>query len=68
MPYMFFREAYSAQLLAYYSEADVAAMVIQYTEPQWILLMCAMFVIGTVVGGLIGSKLLKRHVRKAKIA
>ena len=68
VPYMFFREAYSQQLLAYYSEADVAAMVAQYTEPQWILLMCAMFVVGTIVGGLIGSKLLNRHVRKAKIA
>lgn len=68
VPYLFFREAYSQQLLAYYSEADVAAMVAQYTEPQWILLMCAMFVVGTIVGGLIGSKLLNRHVRKAKIA
>ena len=68
VPYMFFRETYSQQLLAYYSEADVAAMVAQYTEPQWILLMCAMFIAGTIVGGIIGSKLLNRHVRKAKIA
>lgn len=68
VPYLFFREAYSQQLLAYYSEADVAAMVAQYTEPQWILLMCAMFAVGTIVGGLIGARLLARHVRKAKIA
>lgn len=68
IPYMFFRESYSQQLLAYYSAEDVAAMVSQYTEPQWIALMCAMFVAGTIAGGLIGSKLLNRHVRKAKIA
>ena len=43
-------------------------MVAQYTELPWILLMMAMFVAGTVVGGLIGSKFLKKHVRKAKIA
>lgn len=43
-------------------------MVAQYTELPWILLMMAMFATGTIVGGLIGSKFLKKHVRKAKIA
>lgn len=68
MPYLLFREAYMEQLGTYYNAADVAAMVAQYTEFPWILLMMAMFVAGTVVGGLIGSKFLKKHVRKAKIA
>lgn len=68
MPYMLFREAYMEQLGTYYNAADVAAMVAQYTELPWILLMMAMFVAGTVVGGLIGSRFLKKHVRKAKIA
>ncbi|BAK44727.1 MptD family putative ECF transporter S component [Eggerthella sp. YY7918] len=68
MPYLLFREAYMEQLGTYYDAADVAAMVAQYTELPWILLMMAMFVAGTVVGGLIGSKFLKKHVRKAKIA
>lgn len=68
MPYMLFRDAYMEQLGAYYSAADVAAMVSQYTELPWILLMFAMFAVGTIVGGLIGSKFLKKHVRKAKIA
>ncbi len=68
MPYMLFREAYMEQLGTYYEAADVAAMVAQYTELPWILLMMAMFVAGTLVGGLIGSKFLKKHVRKAKIA
>lgn len=68
MPYMLFREAYMEQLGTYYNAADVAAMVAQYTELPWILLMMAMFVVGTVVGGLVGSRFLKKHVRKAKIA
>lgn len=68
MPYMLFREAYMEQLGTYYNAADVAAMVAQYTELPWILLMMAMFVAGTIIGGLIGSRFLKKHVRKAKIA
>lgn len=68
MPYLLFRDAYMEQLGTYYGAADVAAMVAQYTELPWILLMMAMFATGTIVGGLIGSKFLKKHVRKAKIA
>lgn len=68
IPYLLFREAYMEQLGAYYEASDIAAMVAQYTELPWILLMMTMFVIGTVVGGLVGSKFLKKHVRKAKIA
>lgn len=30
--------------------------------------MCALFAVGTIVGGLVGSRLLTRHVRKAKIS
>lgn len=67
-PYLLFRDAYMEQLGAYYSAADVAAMVAQYTELPWILLMLAMFAVGTAVGGVIGAKFLKKHVRKAKIA
>ena len=43
-------------------------MVAQYTELPWIALMLAQFAVGTAVGGLIGTRLLKKHVRKAKIA
>lgn len=68
MPYLLFRDAYMEQLGAYYSAVDVAAMVAQYTELPWILLMLAMFAVGTIAGGAIGSKFLKKHVRKAKIA
>lgn len=68
IPYTLFAEAYKEQLSAYYSAADVAAMAAQYTELPWILLMLALFAVGTVIGGLIGSKFLKKHVRKAKIA
>ena len=68
MPYLLFREAYMEQLGTYYNAADVAAMMAQYTELPWILLMMAMFVVGTLAGGLIGSKFLKKHVRKAKVA
>ena len=56
------------QLETYYNAADVTAMIAQYTELPWILLMMALFTAGTIVGGLIGSKFLKKHVRKAKIA
>lgn len=68
VPYLLFREAYEQQLTAYYSAADIGAMVAQYTELPWILLMLVMFAVGTAVGGLVGAKLLKKHVRKAKIA
>ena len=56
------------QLGAYYSASDVAAMVSQYTELPWILLMLAMFAAGTALGAVIGAKFLMKHVRKAKIA
>ena len=56
------------QLETYYNAADVTAMIAQYTELPWILLMMALFAAGTIVGGLIGSKFLKKHVHKAKIA
>lgn len=68
MPYLLFKDAYMEQLGVYYSAADVSAMVAQYTELPWIALMMAMFAAGTLVGGLIGAKFLKKHVRKAKIA
>lgn len=68
IPYVLFREAYMKQLEIYYNAADVTAMIAQYTELPWILLMMALFAAGTIVGGLIGSKFLKKHVRKAKIA
>ena len=51
-----------------YWASDVAAMVSQYTELPWILLMLAMFAAGTALGAVIGAKFLKKHVRKAKIA
>ena len=68
IPYLLFRDAYMAQLGTFYDASDVAVMVSQYTELPWILLMMAMFAIGTVAGGIIGTTFLKRHVRKAKIA
>ena len=68
IPYLLFKDAYMEQLGAYYSASDVAAMVSQYTELPWILLMLAMFAAGTALGAVIGAKFLKKHVRKAKIA
>lgn len=68
IPYLLFEDAYTQQLSAYYEAADISAMVAQYTELPWILLMTALFAIGTVVGGFIGAKFLRKHVRKAKIA
>ena len=62
------RDAYMEQLGAYYSASDVAAMVAQYTELPWILLMLALFAAGTALGAVVGAKFLKKHVRKAKIA
>ena len=47
IPYLLFKDAYMEQLGAYYSASDVAAMVSQYTELPWILLMLAMFAAGT---------------------
>lgn len=68
MPYLLFKDAYMAQLGAYYDASDVVAMVAQYTEPAWIALMLAMFAAGTVAGGFLGARLLRKHVRKAKVA
>ena len=68
VPYLLFRDAYMEQLGAYYSASDVAAMVAQYTELPWILLMLALFAAGTALGAVVGAKFLKKHVRKAKIA
>ena len=68
IPYLLFQDAYVAQLSALSSTEDVMAMVAQYTELPWILLMMVQFAVGTAVGGLIGARLLKKHVRKAKIA
>lgn len=68
IPYLLFKDAYMQQLAAYYTPADVEAMVAQYTQLPWILAMIAMAAVGTAVGALVGTKLLNRHVRKAKIA
>lgn len=68
IPYLLFREAYMEQLKMFYDAADITAMIAQYTELPWILLMLALFAVGTALGGFIGSKFLKKHVRKAKIA
>ncbi|WP_273089301.1 MptD family putative ECF transporter S component [Cryptobacterium curtum] len=68
IPYLLFQDAYVAQLSTFYSTEDVMAMIAQYTELPWILLMMAQFALGTTVGGFIGTRLLKKHVRKAKIA
>lgn len=67
-PYLLFREAYMEQLGAYYSAADVAAMVAQYTELPWIALMLALFAAGTAAGAFVGTRFLKKHVRKARVA
>lgn len=68
IPYLFFRTQYEQQLSTYYSAHDVSAMVAQYTELPFIVVMLVLFAVGTLVGGLIGMKLLKKHVRKSKIA
>ena len=68
IPYLLFKDAYMEQLTAFYDPADIAVMVAQYTELPWILLMLVLFAVGTIIGGFIGSKFLKKHVRKAKIA
>ncbi len=68
IPYLLFRDAYMQQLGAYYSAADITAMVAQYTELPWIFLMLFMFALGTAAGGFVGARFLKKHVRKAKIA
>ena len=68
IPYLLFQDAYVAQLSTFYSTEDVMAMIAQYTELPWILLMMAQFALGTTVGGFIGTRLLKKHVHKAKIA
>lgn len=68
VPYLLFREAYIEQLSTIYSVDAANTMIAQYTELPWILLMLVLFAVGTVVGGVIGAKFLKKHVRKAKIA
>ena len=67
IPYLLFKDAYMEQLGAYYSASDVAAMVSQYTELPWILLMLAMFAAGTALGAGIGNEFNIDKLRYHKI-
>lgn len=68
IPFLLFREAYSEQLSTMYAAEDVAALAAQYTDPLQMSILIVATIIGTCIGGFIGAKLLKKHVRKAKIA
>ncbi|MBR1553965.1 MAG: MptD family putative ECF transporter S component [Oscillospiraceae bacterium] len=62
-----FREDYFASIVDGYGQEYVNAMM-SYT-PTWVFFaMVAMCLVGGAVGGLLGSKVLKKHFRKAGMA
>ena len=62
-----FREDYFASIVDGYGQEYVTSMM-KYT-PTWVFYtMVAMCLVGGAIGGLLGSKVLKKHFRKAGMA
>lgn len=68
IPFIFFRDTYITSLSSSYPAWQVELIMNQYTDPLMICIMIGTALIGVCVGGWIGSKLLNKHVKKAKLA
>ncbi|MEJ8547867.1 MptD family putative ECF transporter S component [Brevibacillus borstelensis] len=68
VPLIFFREQYLAVVKKGYSPEQLETMLYYFETPSMILLMCAISAVGGLAGCFIGNRLMKKHVKKAKLA
>ncbi|WP_341302715.1 MptD family putative ECF transporter S component [Lysinibacillus sp. FSL H8-0500] len=67
-PLFMFRQQYLKALASSYTTPEsLNHMLYYYETPSMIAAMCAMAVVGVIIGGFIGNSLLNRHVKRAKL-
>jgi energy-coupling factor transport system substrate-specific component len=67
VPLIFFKEHYMATLTQNFTQKELDKLLVSYETPGLVLLMCFIAIAGGVAGCYIGSLLLKKHVKKAKL-
>lgn len=67
VPLLLFREQYVSLLEKSYPPAKLEEMLYYFSTPSMVLIMCAVSFAGAAAGCMVGSALLKKHVRKAKL-
>lgn len=67
VPLVFFREQYLTNLAKSFSQEQLSALTYYYGTPGMALIMCAISTVGALIGCWIGSLLLKKHIKKAKL-
>jgi energy-coupling factor transport system substrate-specific component len=67
VPLVFFKEHYMATLTQNFTQKELERLLVSYETPSLVVLMCGMAVAGAFAGCFIGSLLLKKHVKKAKL-
>jgi energy-coupling factor transport system substrate-specific component len=68
IPYLLYGESYITTMSAMYPPEFIATMTDHYTNPLTMLVMSLISCAGATLGCWIGNLLLKRHVKKAKLA
>lgn len=67
MPILFFKAQYEATLRQSMPAERVEVMLHYYGTTSMILVMCAISLLGGIIGCAIGNQLLHKHVKKAKL-
>ena len=63
----FFKEQYLDSLKASYTDEGIKTLVRFYGSLDMLLLIAAITIILSAVGFIVGQKLLKKHMKKAKL-
>lgn len=67
VPLIFFRKQYMAILEKSYTPEKLQSMLYYFDTPSMILIMCAISIVGGLLGCFVGNLLMKKHVKKAKL-
>ncbi|XID90434.1 MptD family putative ECF transporter S component [Paenibacillaceae bacterium WGS1546] len=67
VPLVLFREQYVSILEQSYTPAKLEEMLYYFSTPSLVFIMCVVSFVGAAAGCLVGSAMLKKHVRKAKL-
>ena len=67
IPMFFFKEQYLNSLKASYTDEGIKTLVRFYGSLDMLLLIAAITIILSAVGFIVGQKLLKKHIEKAKL-
>ncbi len=67
IPLIFFGEQYRATLTKSYSPEQLDLVLYYYGTPAMVIITCAITLVGALAGCRIGNRLLKKHVKKARL-